>query len=146
MLQGRDDSGSGTDPPSGSLPQLVTPEGGAERSSLPGPDMGGRAHQDDSGAKRDPSEGRPSGKAASADFTEASASVADLAVPARPAAPVPPLGTSVPGMPQNYPVYQSASPILYACSSADSDPQFVLGSKSSDEQDAISALCSLLDR
>ncbi|BDA45728.1 hypothetical protein COCOBI_07-5150 [Coccomyxa sp. Obi] len=95
--EGRNDSGSGTDPPSGALPQLVTPEGGAERSNFPGPDSGGRAQQGDSPGKPGPSEGKPSGKAAPADSDEASASVADLAVPARPAAPVPSLGTSVPG-------------------------------------------------
>ena len=109
FLQGRNDSGSGTDPPSGALPQLVTPEGGADRSNLPGPDIGGRARQDDSGGKSGPSEGKPGGKAASADFTEASASVADLAVPARPDAPLPPLGTSVPGMLQVSRSYQNAS-------------------------------------
>lgn len=127
LLQGRNDSGSGTDPPSGALPQLVTPEGGAERSNHPGPDTGGRAQQGDRGGMPGPSEGKPGGKAAPADSNETSASVADLAVPARPAAPVPPLGTSVPGMLQTFRLYRNASVCHVLLCTMEAEPSKIEG-------------------
>ncbi len=94
LLQGRNGSGSGgAGPPSGGLPQLVVQEGGPGGSPPPGPDNADRADRSDRGG-----EGPTKAKCAPANEAEAtSVNAAELAVPARPSAPVPPLGAAVPG-------------------------------------------------
>ncbi|EIE22695.1 hypothetical protein COCSUDRAFT_63833 [Coccomyxa subellipsoidea C-169] len=86
--EGRNGSGSGgAGPPSGGLPQLVVQEGGPGGSPPPGPDNADRADRSDRGGERP-----TKGKCAPADEAEATGiNAAELAVPARPSAPVPPL-------------------------------------------------------